>query len=287
MEQRTNEWFAARKGRVTGSNVGAILDLNEHRKPADVMRAMVREYHNAEPEFTGNVATRYGTFHEDLALQDFRMDVGMEVDDCGFFPYEDWLGASPDGLIGNSAVLEIKCPYSKRNAKSERDFKDISEQLHYFAQMQIEMFCSDRKEAYFYQWSTYAASCVVIDRDDAWLAMALPKLKAFHDEFLKEIHNPIHLEPKRTTLSGADVMLLINNYDKACADANAALVRKKECLDAIVELANHKDVDIDGRMLTKVKREGSVSYAKIVKEHCADVDLDAYRGEPSEYWLLK
>jgi len=61
MEQRSNEWFAARKGRITGSAVGAILGLNPWAGRNDVMRRMVREYHNQPSEFTGNSATQWGS----------------------------------------------------------------------------------------------------------------------------------------------------------------------------------------------------------------------------------
>ena len=43
MEQRSEEWFEARKGLVTGSSVGAILGLDPNRTKADVLRAMVRD----------------------------------------------------------------------------------------------------------------------------------------------------------------------------------------------------------------------------------------------------
>ena len=58
MIQRTPAWYAARKGRVTGSSVGSILGLNPWATSDDVMRRMVREYHGAESEFKGNVRNK-------------------------------------------------------------------------------------------------------------------------------------------------------------------------------------------------------------------------------------
>ena len=46
-KQRSKEWFAKRIGRVTGSNVGAILGLNPYKTADDVLREMVRAYHGA------------------------------------------------------------------------------------------------------------------------------------------------------------------------------------------------------------------------------------------------
>ena len=84
IEQRSEDWFKIRKGRVTGSNVGAILGLSPFMKPEDVMRRMVRDWHNAPSEFTGNAATEYGTFHEKIAKMDFEMDSGLTVQEVGF-----------------------------------------------------------------------------------------------------------------------------------------------------------------------------------------------------------
>ena len=80
MDQRSEEWFAARKGRLTASSIGAVMGLDPYRGPEDVLRAMVRDHHGAESEFTGNVATEYGKFHEEGALFEYTLETGIEVD---------------------------------------------------------------------------------------------------------------------------------------------------------------------------------------------------------------
>lgn len=60
IEQRSKQWHEQRKLRITGSRVGAILGLSPWQKPADVMRAMVREYHGAESEFKGGPHIDHG-----------------------------------------------------------------------------------------------------------------------------------------------------------------------------------------------------------------------------------
>ena len=89
-QQRSKEWFEKRKGRVTGSRVGAILGLNPWQTREDVMRAMVREYHGAPSEFEGNVATEHGKAHEEEATLDFTLETGLDVEETGFHTFEDW-----------------------------------------------------------------------------------------------------------------------------------------------------------------------------------------------------
>lgn len=287
IQQRSPEWYAARKGRVTGSNIGAILGLSPFKTADDVMRAMVREYHDAEREFQGNVATEYGTFHEDGARLEYEMDTGNKVQECGFFihPEHDWLGASPDGLVGEEGLVEIKCPYSQREACIP-EFKTAIEQPHYWVQMQIEMACSGRKWVDFYQWAPKGSSCERVEFDQMWFEENLIKLEAFHMLFLKEVNNPDHLKPKRHTVESVDARKLVDelaDLDEILARAND---RKKEALAELVNLCGSVDTLVCGHKLTKVEREGAVSYAKVVKEHCPDVDLEPYRGKPTSYWKL-
>ena len=67
IKQGTKAWLQQRVGRVTGSNVGAVLGVNPYKTPDDVIRQMVRDYHGADPEFKGNAATCWGSFNEEGA----------------------------------------------------------------------------------------------------------------------------------------------------------------------------------------------------------------------------
>ncbi|MNQ24563.1 YqaJ-like viral recombinase domain protein [compost metagenome] len=283
IEQRSEAWFQQRIGRVTGSRVGAILGVNPWQSRDDILRAMVREYHSAPSEFEGNIATEWGVNNEDGAIWEFELETGLSHEKCGFFPFEDWLGASPDGLIGEDAILEVKCPYGKKDSS---DFKIPEEQPHYLAQMQIEMYCTGRSKAYFWQWSPVGFRKDVIERDDFWLAWALPELKAFHALYLSELDNKEHLEPKRPEIYNQKASALLSEYDDLCDALERAEERKKEVLAELVDMALERDVKICGRNLTRVTRSGSVSYAKAIKELAPDADLSKWTGKPTSYWKL-
>ena len=281
-EQRSPEWFKAREGRVTGSSVGAILGLSPFMSADDVMRRMVREYHGADSEFQGNAATQWGTMNEPGACAEYEMETGNTVELCGFYTYEHWLGASPDGLLGSNGLVEFKCPYSMR--KGEGRFKTALEQMHYYAQMQIQLFITDRDFCDFYQWSPSQTKLEVVMRDDEFLKDSLSKLKEFYDAYLLECGRPDrHLAPKRVGLHAPQ---LIAEYDDTVEAIKLYEERKKELLAKLVELAGNKDASFGTRKLTFVQKAGSVSYSKVVKEHLPDLDLEPYRGNPTEYWSL-
>ena len=132
--QRSQEWHEQRKLRLTGSRIGAILGLSPWQTPENVLRQMVREYHGAESEFKVNPATEWGNQHETRALLAFMRKTDLQVEQCGFFPYGDRMGASPDGLTSDGGTLELKVPYGLRHGGK---FKSLADQPHYAAKVQM------------------------------------------------------------------------------------------------------------------------------------------------------
>jgi putative phage-type endonuclease len=283
-EQGTQQWFNDRKGRVTGSVAGAILGLSPYMKPSDVMRAMVREYHGAEREFVGNVATEYGSFHEKFAIMDYEMRTGNSVQSVGFIPFEDWLGASPDGLIDDDGLLEAKCPYGIRE-HAEPVFKTIQEQPHYYAQVQIELFCTQRKWADFYQWTPHGDKLTNISIDMPWLDANLPKLRAFYDRYLVEIKEPDrHLCDR---LSSAEAMRVSTEYASVVSQIEALEEQKESLKERLIEMADGQKTNIGDLLVYPVNKKGSVSYAKVVKDLLPNADLSKYTGAPTTSWTIK
>ena len=284
MEKRTPEWFSARKGRVTGSKVGAILGLSPWSTADEILRTMVREYHGAEREFTGNVATEWGTANEPGAMLDYELETGNTIIPAFFETRGDIFGASPDGYIGEDGLIEIKCPYSKRDADSPDAFKPLEDQPYYYAQIQFQLYCTGRQWCDFYQWSPRAQRLERVDYSPEWIAENLPRLEAFHARYLEELDNPAHLKPLRSFLEADD---LLAEYLQAKADKEEADQRMKAALDALVERAGGQNASVGKYKLTRVTRRGAVSYSKVVKDYLPDVDLDAYRGKDVDYWTLK
>lgn len=287
MEQGSQEWFDARRGLLTGSNVGAALGINPWKKPEDLIRQMVREYHDAESEFQGNIATEYGSLHEPLAVMDYMGKTGNFVEECSFFvhPECEWLGASPDGLIDSDGVLEVKCPFGLRNKKGDDlVFKTAEEQPHYYAQIQAEMASTGRAFCHFYQWTKHGDSLEVVPFNPRWWGENLPKLREFYEWYLSEIDNTAHLKEKQKEINTFHAQKLIQEWDELSATIDDATARKKEILAELVNVSKERDAIIHGRKLTLVKRKGAIDYGKIPE--LKSVDLEQYRKSSSEYWKL-
>jgi len=289
--QRSADWHEQRKGRITGSVVGAALGVNPYMTPDALIRRLVRLWHGAESEFNGNIATEYGTLHEPIAIMDYINKTGNVIDEVGFIvhPEHEWLGASPDGIfennMGEQCILEIKCPFGLRNELLPQ-FKPLAEQPHYYAQVQIEMACTGIKQAHFYQWNKYGDSLEIVTFNQEWFDDAIIKLLAFYNCFLSELNNPAHLESLTPEISTPEAVALLAEYDQVSEAIENAQARKVEIIEALAKIADNKTSVINGRKFSQITRQGAISYAKAIKDLLPGADLSKYQGKPTSYWKL-
>lgn len=149
-EQRTAEWFAARCGCLTASRAAAVLARRRDGKPTAAYEAMIDtlicERVTGSCEGIGATpATQWGVDHEDEARKVYEDMTGELVDLVGFIPHPEveYLGASPDGLVGADGLIEIKCPYS-----SQKHLARVAEGVvpeEYKPQMLVQLLCTGRR----------------------------------------------------------------------------------------------------------------------------------------------
>lgn len=113
-EQGSEAWLSARKGVITGSRFKDCRDKLKGGQPSKACIAYAmdtareRVGGNSPAKFQ-NAAMRMGSEQEDFARRAYEQRTGYLVEEVGFFTDDDRLfGLSPDGLIGDDGVLEIK-----------------------------------------------------------------------------------------------------------------------------------------------------------------------------------
>jgi predicted phage-related endonuclease len=124
--QRTDKWKLDRAGKFTGSRFADLLarskpDKEGKTKPLkahhDLMLDLATERFTGSPiEGPTGLALAWGTDVEPFALEAYELETGNVVNESGFIvhPEFDFVGCSPDGLIGDKGGLEIKSPKSPR-----------------------------------------------------------------------------------------------------------------------------------------------------------------------------
>jgi putative phage-type endonuclease len=116
MEQRTDEWYAARLGKVTASRVADVVAKTKSgysTSRANYMAELVCErLTGKQGDFYQNAAMAWGTNTEPMARAAYESRTGELVEETGFVLHATILnsGCSPDGLVGEDGLIEIKCP---------------------------------------------------------------------------------------------------------------------------------------------------------------------------------
>jgi putative phage-type endonuclease len=146
MEQRTDDWFAARLGKVTASRVADVIAKTKTgygAGRANYMADLVVERLTGQKasSFT-NAAMEWGTEQEPNAKAAYAAKTGILVEDVGFIdhPTVAMSGASPDGLA-EDGLVEIKCPTTATHLEYIFDGKPPQK---YITQMQWQMACAGK-----------------------------------------------------------------------------------------------------------------------------------------------
>jgi putative phage-type endonuclease len=191
VEQRSNEWFALRLGKVTASRVADLMAKTKTGYSATrenyMAQLVVERISNSQAETFTNAAMQWGTDQEPFARGEYEATQGVMVEECGLVshPTIEMAGASPDGLVGDDGLIEIKCPNTATMIDVLLTGNVASK---YYTQMQFQMACTGR------QWCDY----VVFDprmpakaqmfikrvaRDEAFIA----EMEAEVTKFLSEV----------------------------------------------------------------------------------------------------
>lgn len=149
MEQGTDEWFAARLGKVTASKIADVMATLKNGQPGagrkNYAAQLICERLTSQPtESFTNAAMQWGTDTEPQARARYTMETLRSVEEVGFVdhPTIAMCGASPDGLVGDDGLVEIKCPNSATHIETLRGAK-IDDK--YLKQMHFQMICCERE----------------------------------------------------------------------------------------------------------------------------------------------
>lgn len=290
-----------RKGCITASEIGAIAGRGRFNTRADIMRRKVREFHGLPNEFQGNVATQWGKDHEADAIAEWEFISGHNAicagDNQRFVKTEIlagdgtviMAGCTPDGLIVGSGIVEVKCPYGKRDEKPNA-LEYLESAPEYLDQMQWQMMVTNTQVCEFVVWTTQGIDYVPVIAD----FVRQEQLVAVAMDFQREL-NAILAGPELQAPYIADKNAVEHRDD---AEFSAAAERYKTAL-AEYEMANENmelaraellalvsaSTEGCGLKITRSERKGAVDYGKIPE--LKGVDIEQYRKKSSVIWSIK
>lgn len=195
VEQGSEAWHSIRLGKVTASRMSDVISKGRGNAPSKTSESYMIELiteiiTGAAKPFFENDAMRWGTETEDQARAMYELNSGNEVEEVAFIEHSDHIGVSPDGLIGDDGLLEIKCPASTTQIK--RALSD-SYSSDYKAQIQMQLWVSGR------EWCDFLSFDPRIDcdasyllervyRDDDYIAEMEVKTISFVENMLEQLN---------------------------------------------------------------------------------------------------
>ncbi len=200
-EQGLDEWFAARAGKVTASRVADVLAKIKEGESAsrkNYKADLVAERLTKQKTLGfSSTAMQWGVETEHQARAAYEVTTGDFVEQIAFVDHPAIVnfGCSPDGLVGDDGLIEIKCP----NTATHLEYLEAdAPPKKYFIQMQAQMSATGRKWCDFVSFDPRLPDglellIVRVNRDDKYI-------KIMEDEvskFLQEVDNKVESLTKR------------------------------------------------------------------------------------------
>jgi len=183
IEQRTPEWFEARRGKPTASQFSKILTskLKPSKSAEKYMNELLLEkLGRPMVQYVENDAMRIGIAREPNGVAAFELVTGIETEEAGFMLSEcGRFGASPD-RTWDDGVLELKCPLEKTHKSYSLEPRVPTK---YVLQLRSQMMIADKPIGYFCSYHPdHLPHVVRVERDPEWDQAFQEGLKTFLDE---------------------------------------------------------------------------------------------------------
>lgn len=198
IEQRSEQWFASRVGKITGSRMSALFAKgrggaeSSDRRNYRAQLACERLTGKPTESSRSTLAMKVGVEREPDAIALYQAVTGELVTAVSFLEIPGYpAGASPDGLIDLDGALEAKCP----NAATHIDYMRLAASAcpsEYVYQVQAEIWAANR------QWCDFISYCPDLPapanliirrvaRDDKLIDSMRVAIKVFNDEIEEEM----------------------------------------------------------------------------------------------------
>lgn len=189
LEQRSPDWFAIRCGRVTASRIADLMAITKSgystsRANYRAQLVVERLTGTVEPSFC-SPAMQHGIDTEAEAREAYRQHMLCAVEEIGFVEHPSlFAGASPDGLIADNGLVEIKCPITATHIDT---LLSASVPDKYAKQMQFQMACTGRAWCDFVSYDNRLPESMRlfvqrVTRDDGAIAKIEAEVASFLDE---------------------------------------------------------------------------------------------------------
>jgi putative phage-type endonuclease len=185
IDQNTDEWMNLRCAKLTASQFKTCFMGKSTKGFKDLVYTKRAELKTKEIEESfSNFWTERGHELEPLARESYEIETFTSVEDAGFWEYSKYIGASPDGLVGDDGLIEIKCP---KASTVERYLDQNKLPAEYYWQVHGQMMCTGRKWVDFVVYHPkYEIFILRVNRDESIIEELKEKLNEVVNLILKK-----------------------------------------------------------------------------------------------------
>ena len=293
LEQGSSEWIDWRKSKVTASELPIIIGNSKWMSAYELWQQKLG--------FIGGMKDNYA-MQRGRELEPIVRDLVNKDLDANFVPMVvehdeiEWAAASLDGIdLDLDAILEIKCPGLADHKLAEEG----KVPLHYKAQIQWQLFCSNMDNAYYASYynpdgkSENPLEIFLVERDDEYIAKEL-LVKA--SDFYKCIVDMIEPEMSEDDF----VQITDDEFEIAAREWKAAnelmkFHKEREAFfrDKLIKFTDDSNCRGFGLKLQRVKRDGAIDWnqfwkrvSSVYPEVKETFDPEEFRKEQIGYWKV-
>lgn len=276
--QGSDDWKKFREGKISASMAPTIMGENPYETPLQLWERLMRGEEKEQTE-----AMKRGIELEEEARQAFndRMNANYApvVVQSNVYP---WLICSLDGMDFKGDIIEIKCPGIK--AHQTTLLKGVPAQ--YTAQLQHQMMVCGMP---FLRFVSYHPDCDTplviwtyyqeIDYCDRLLEAEQAFLSC-----LRECTPPIPCDRDWLEITQPDLLALSQDYLQLKQTADWYKKGEEKMRQMILEQVTHSRTKIGDLKIQKIRSQGRIDYARLVKE--LNIDVEPYRTQGTECWRI-
>lgn len=200
VEQGSPAWLKARLGVPTASNFDRLLTRkgDVSKSATKYMRDLLAEFFIGEPaDIAQSGFMQRGTQIEDMARKAYSFERDVDVQRVGLCLREDRMaGASPDSLIGEDGLLELKCPSAPIHVAYLLDELEGE----YWQQVQGQLYITGRKWCDLVAYNPALPMAIVrVERNEPWIETLAGVLDTFIERMLENRERLVRLGCKPAT----------------------------------------------------------------------------------------
>lgn len=275
--QRSPEWIAWKKTKISGTDSAKILNLN----PWSSALSLWEEKLSLRESQKMNQNMQRGIDLEPIALQLFNEITGSDFEPIVVeHSKEKWAIASLDGMNSKNEILEIKA----NGQKNHQLALDGIIPDYYFCQIQHCLWVSNADIAYYFSYTPESQKILEVKPDLAFIENMIKSEKEFFDR-LMNFNPPPATDRDYVKRDDKEWRIHAEVYRETKGKLKEYEEKEKALRNELIILSGGLSSKGNGITISKSLRIGNVDYSSIPQ--LQDIDLNLYRKPKTEVWTIR